>query len=61
MDLEDLRTFVEVAEAGGVSPAARWLGVRLMRLEQALGIQLVNRRQRLALTPILRAETHSGR
>jgi len=53
MDLEDLRTFVEVADAGGVSPAARRLGVsksivsrRLMRLEQALGIQLVSRTSR---------------
>src|SRR6202040_2234772 len=27
MDIEDLRTFVEVADAGGVSPAARRLGV----------------------------------
>ena len=27
MDIEELRTFVEVADAGGVSPAARRLGV----------------------------------
>jgi hypothetical protein len=27
MDLEDLRTFVDVADAGGVSSAARRLGV----------------------------------
>jgi DNA-binding transcriptional LysR family regulator len=27
MDIEDLRTFVEVADAGGVSAAARRLGV----------------------------------
>src|SRR5712671_2059372 len=40
LDLEDLQTFVEVADAGGVSPAARRLGVsksivsrRLFRLE----------------------------
>jgi DNA-binding transcriptional LysR family regulator len=53
MDLEDLRTFVEVADAGGVSPAARRLGVsksmvsrRLTRLEAALGIQLLARTTR---------------
>jgi DNA-binding transcriptional LysR family regulator len=47
LDLEDLRTYVEVADAGGVSPAARRLGVsksivsrRLFRLEAELGIQL---------------------
>jgi DNA-binding transcriptional LysR family regulator len=41
MDLEDLRTFVDVADAGGVSAAARRLGVsksivsrRLFRLER---------------------------
>ncbi|MBP1843432.1 DNA-binding transcriptional LysR family regulator [Rhizobium petrolearium] len=50
MDIEDLRTFVEVADAGGVSPAARRLGIsksmvsrRLIRLEGALGIQLLAR------------------
>ncbi|TNM65851.1 LysR family transcriptional regulator [Aliirhizobium smilacinae] len=53
MDIEDLRTFVEVAEAGGVSPAARRLGLsksivsrRLIRLEAELGIQLVARTTR---------------
>jgi DNA-binding transcriptional LysR family regulator len=53
VDLEDLQTFVEVADAGGVSPAARRLGVsksivsrRLVRLEAALGIQLVARTTR---------------
>jgi DNA-binding transcriptional LysR family regulator len=53
MDLEDLRTFVEVADAGGVSPAARRLGVsksivsrRLFRLEAELGIQLLARTTR---------------
>lgn len=53
MDTEDLRTFVEVADAGGVSPAARRLGVaksivsrRLMRLEADLGIQLLARTTR---------------
>jgi hypothetical protein len=46
-----LQTFVEVADAGGVSPAARRLGVsksivsrRLFRLEAELGIQLLARR-----------------
>ena len=53
MDLEDLQTFVEVADAGGVSPAARRLGVsksivsrRLVRLEEELGIQLLARTTR---------------
>ncbi|PZU09886.1 LysR family transcriptional regulator [Sphingomonas sp.] len=53
MDIEELRTFVEVADAGGVSPAARRLGVsksivsrRLMRLEQELGVQLLARTTR---------------
>ena len=53
MDIEELETFVEVADAGGVSPAARRLGVsksivsrRLARLEAELGIQLVARTTR---------------
>ena len=53
MELEDLQTFVEVADAGGVSPAARRLGVsksivsrRLVRLEEELGIQLLARTTR---------------
>lgn len=53
MDIEELRTFVEVADAGGVSPAARRLGVsksivsrRLFRLESELGIQLLARTTR---------------
>ncbi|GAB3094479.1 LysR family transcriptional regulator [Lysobacter terrae] len=53
MELEDLQTFVEVANAGGVSPAARRLGVsksivsrRLFRLETELGIQLLARTTR---------------
>jgi DNA-binding transcriptional LysR family regulator len=53
LDLEDLQTFVEVANAGGVSPAARRLGVsksivsrRLFRLESELGIQLLARTTR---------------
>ena len=52
-DLEDLQTFVEVADAGGVSPAARRLGVsksivsrRLVRLESELRTQLVARTTR---------------
>src|SRR6478672_5911767 len=53
MNTEDLRTFVDVANAGGVSPAARRLGVsksivsrRLFRLEAELGIQLLARTTR---------------
>eukprot|EP00456_Euglypha_rotunda_P062262 TRINITY_DN5228_c0_g1_i10.p1 TRINITY_DN5228_c0_g1~~TRINITY_DN5228_c0_g1_i10.p1 ORF type:complete len:311 (+),score=39.24 TRINITY_DN5228_c0_g1_i10:144-1076(+) len=53
LDIEELRTFVEVADAGGVTSAARRLGVsksivsrRLARLEQDLGIQLLARTTR---------------
>jgi DNA-binding transcriptional LysR family regulator len=53
MDLDDLQTFVEVADAGGVSAAARRLGVsksivsrRLFRLEAELGVQLIARTTR---------------
>jgi DNA-binding transcriptional LysR family regulator len=53
LDIEDLRTFVEVADAGGVSPAARRLGLSksivsraLARLESELGVQLLARNTR---------------
>lgn len=53
MEIEELRTFVEVADAGGVSPAARRLGVsksivsrRLARLEAELSVQLLARTTR---------------
>ena len=53
MDIDDLQTFVAVADAGGVSAAARRLGVsksivsrRLLRLETELGAQLVARTTR---------------
>lgn len=53
MDVEELRTFVEVADAGGVTAAALRLGVsksivsrRLARLEADLGIQLLARTTR---------------
>src|SRR5262245_15459745 len=53
LDLEDLQTFVAVADAGGVSPAARRLGVSksivsrsLFRLESDLGVQLLARTTR---------------
>ncbi|WP_093525270.1 LysR family transcriptional regulator [Stigmatella erecta] len=53
MDIEELRTFVEVADAGGVSSAARRLGVsksivsrQLARLEAELGVQLLSRTTR---------------
>lgn len=53
VDIEELRTFVEVADAGGVTPAARRLGIsksmvsrRLVRLEAELGVQLLSRTTR---------------
>jgi DNA-binding transcriptional LysR family regulator len=53
LDIEDLMTFVEVADAGGVSAAARRLGIsksiisrRLFRLEAELGVQLLARTTR---------------
>lgn len=53
MDIEELQTFVEVADAGGISPAALRLGVsksivsrRLVRLEAELGVQLLSRTTR---------------
>lgn len=56
MDIEELRTFVEIADSGGLSPAARRLGVaksvvsrRLARLEDELGIQLLARTTRGAM------------
>jgi DNA-binding transcriptional LysR family regulator len=53
LELEDLRTFIVVADTGGLSPAARRLGVsksivsrRIFRLEEALGVQLLARTTR---------------
>ncbi len=53
MDIEELRTFVEVADAGGITAAAARLGVaksivsrRLIRLEAHLGVQLLARTTR---------------
>ena len=53
MDLEDIQIFVAVADAGGVSSAARRLGVSksivsrsLFRLESELGVQLLARTTR---------------
>lgn len=51
--LEDLKTFVAVADAGGMTEAARRLGLsksivsrRLLRLEHTLGVQLLSRTTR---------------
>lgn len=56
IDTDDLRTFLEVAEAGGVTPAGRRLGLsksivsrQLSRLELALGAQLLSRTTRGAV------------
>jgi DNA-binding transcriptional LysR family regulator len=53
VNIEDLQTFVAVADAGGVSAAARRLGVsksivsrRLFRIEADLGTQLLARTTR---------------
>lgn len=53
MDIEELQTFVEVADAGGLSRAAQRLGIaksivsrRLLRLEADLGVQLLARTTR---------------
>lgn len=52
-DLEDLQTVVTIADAGGITPAARRLGLtksivsrRLARLERQLGTQLLLRTTR---------------
>ena len=63
IDLNDVATFVRVAEGGGLTPAARVMGVpkstvsrALSRLEQHLGVRLVQRTTRaLALTDAGRA------
>ena len=60
-DLKDLRMFVEVADAGGLTAAARRLGLsksivsrRLLGLEEKLGVQLLARTTRGAvLTEVL--------
>jgi DNA-binding transcriptional LysR family regulator len=53
LDVEDLRTFIEVVDAGGLTPAAHRLGLsksivsrRLARLESELGAQLLVRTTR---------------
>ena len=53
MEIEDLETFIEIADGGGISTAARRLGVsksvvsrQLARLEAALGAQLLSRSTR---------------
>lgn len=52
-DLEDLRIFLEISEAGGISPAAARLGVsksvvsrKLSKLEREIGAQLLTRNTR---------------
>jgi len=61
-DLDELRTFVLVVDAGGFSAAARSLGVstnavsrRIMRLESSLGTRLLHRSTRAVTV------THEGR
>jgi DNA-binding transcriptional LysR family regulator len=56
VELDDLRTFMQVADAGGVAAGARRLGMpkslvsrRLVRLEKELGVQLLARSTRGAL------------
>lgn len=53
MDMQQLRNFVEIADAGGISAAALRLGLsksivsrRLTRLEAELGVQLLSRTTR---------------
>ncbi|HEY0686292.1 MAG TPA: LysR family transcriptional regulator [Steroidobacter sp.] len=53
MNIQDLQTFVEVADAGGVTAAARRLGIakaivsrQLVRLETEFGVQLLARTTR---------------
>jgi DNA-binding transcriptional LysR family regulator len=53
LDVEDLQTFIEVVDAGGLTPAAHRLGLsksivsrRLARLENELGVQLLVRTTR---------------
>jgi DNA-binding transcriptional LysR family regulator len=53
LELEDIRSFVEVVETGGFSRAARRLGIsksivsrRIARLEEALGARLLSRTTR---------------
>jgi DNA-binding transcriptional LysR family regulator len=53
MNIEELRTFVEVADAGGITSAAHRMGLsksivsrRLARLEEDLGVQLLLRTTR---------------
>jgi DNA-binding transcriptional LysR family regulator len=56
LEIEDLRAFVEIADAGGINAAARRLGLaksivsrRLLRLEQKLGVELLARTTRGAV------------
>ncbi|OON61123.1 LysR family transcriptional regulator [Massilia sp. KIM] len=53
MNIEELQTFIGVADAGGISPAAQRLGLaksivsrRLLKLEAELGVQLLARTTR---------------
>ena len=59
LDLNNIRTFVAVAQAGTLSAAARDLGLptstvsrSITRLEQSLGLLLVQRSPRVSSSPM---------
>ena len=66
MELRDLRSFLSVVEHASFSRAAQQLGVsqqaisrHIQALEQAVGVQLLEREQRVVeLTPLGRSLVH---